>query len=96
MAGKYETILVFSVKDDEAKAQALVEKFTDLINENATDVAVAEGWGKRKLAYEINYETEGYYFVVTYVSEVDFPAELERIANITEGVLRYQTVKKNS
>ena len=45
-------------------------------------------WGKRKLAYEINDETEGYYVLYTFESKPDFPAELERVMNITDGVLR--------
>ncbi|MGN0618102.1 MAG: 30S ribosomal protein S6, partial [Ruminiclostridium sp.] len=57
------------------------------IKENGELVNVDE-WGKRKLAYEINYESEGYYVVYSFDSKPDFPAELERIISITDGVLR--------
>lgn len=84
---KYETVAVFSVKEGEEKAKELVEKFKALIEANGTIDAVDE-WGQRKLAYPINYETDGYYVLYTYEANVDFPAEFDRILNITDGVLR--------
>ncbi len=89
----YETMIVISVAEGEEKTQALVEKFKALIEANGT-IANVDDWGKRKLAYPINYEPDGYYVVITFESEATFPAELDRVANITEGVLRLQTVKK--
>ena len=93
MAIAYETVLVFSVKNGEEAAKALVEKFTDMIAASGTVKEVDE-WGKRRLAYAINYETEGYYVVINHDSDTDFVAELARVLNITDGVLRYLTVKK--
>ncbi|MGN0687509.1 MAG: 30S ribosomal protein S6 [Oscillospiraceae bacterium] len=84
---KYEAIIVFSLKKDEEQIKALTAKFADLIKENGTLGEIDE-WGKRKLAYEINYESEGYYVLYNFESKPDFPAELERIINITDGVLR--------
>ena len=84
---KYESVAVFSVKEGEEKAKALVEKFKALIEANGTMEAVDE-WGVKKLAYEINYETEGYYVLYTFEADVNFPAELDRVYNITDGVLR--------
>lgn len=89
----YETMIVVSVADGEEKTNAVVEKFKALIEANGT-IANVDDWGKRKLAYPINYEPDGYYVVFTFASETEFPAELDRVANITEGVLRLQTVKK--
>ena len=91
--GNYEAMLVFSVKESEDAAKALVEKFKSLIEKNGTVESVDE-WGKRKLAYAINYETEGYYALYNFSSEPDFPAELSRILNITDGVLRSLIIKK--
>ena len=87
LAEKYEAIIVFSLKKDEEQIKALVEKFSDLVKANGTLTNVDE-WGKRKLAYEINYEGEGYYVVYNFESKPDFPAEFERIVNITDGILR--------
>lgn len=84
---KYETVAVFSLKAGEEKAKELVEKFKALIEANGTMEAVDE-WGQRRLAYPINYETDGYYVLYTYEAGVDFPAELDRVFNITDGVLR--------
>lgn len=85
---KYEAVVVFSVKsNDEEQLKATVNKFSDLIKSNATLTSVDE-WGKKKLAYEINYEDEGYYVLYKFESKPDFPAEFERVINITDGVLR--------
>ncbi len=91
--GNYEAMLVFSVKESEDAAKALVEKFKALIEKNGTVESVDE-WGKRKLAYAINYETDGYYALVNFSSEPEFPAELGRVLNITDGVLRSLIIKK--
>ncbi len=93
MANSYETMLVFSVANGDEAVTALVEKFKALIEANGTIDSIDE-WGKRKLAYPINYETEGYYMLVNFTSEPEFPAELDRIVKITEGVLRALTVKQ--
>ena len=93
MANSYETMLVFSVANGDESVTALVEKFKALIEANGTIESVDE-WGKRKLAYPINYETEGYYMLVNFTCEPEFPAELDRVVKITEGVLRSLTVKQ--
>lgn len=93
VTNKYEVAMVFSVKDGEDSVKALTEKFNALIAENAT-VENVDDWGKRKLAYPINYETDGYYVFTTFVSAPEFPAELERVAGITDGVLRVMVIKK--
>ena len=74
-------------------AKELVEKFKALVESNGTLESVDE-WGKRRLAYLINDEAEGYYVLFNYEAEAGFPAELERVAKITDGVLRTLIVKK--
>ncbi len=91
---KYESIIIFSVdKKTEEEVQALVEKFKALIEKNGTLESV-DDWGKRRLAYLINDEAEGYYVLFNFECEPTFPAELERVAGITDGVLRSLVVKK--
>ena len=91
---KYEAMVVLSVKtNDEEQIKALIGKFSDLIKNNGTLEGVDE-WGKRKLAYDINYESEGYYVLYNFESKPDFPAELERVISITDGVLRSLIIKK--
>ena len=74
------------------EVQATVNKFTGLISSNAELVEVTD-WGKRRLAYLINDKSEGYYVIVTFKSEPSFPAELERIFNIDETIMRSMTTK---
>ena len=90
---KYESIFVLSTKTlDEAAIEATSEKFKTLIEANGTLDSVDE-WGKRKLAYPINYENEGYYVLYTFESEPEFPAEFERIINITDDAVRTMVIK---
>ena len=83
----YETMVVLSLKQGEDAAKALVEKFKNMIEAAGTVESVNE-LGKRKLAYQINDESEGYYVLYTYSCKPDFPAELDRVLKITDGVLR--------
>ena len=78
-----------SAQGEEAVA-ATVAKFQSLAEQNATDVVVDE-WGKRRLAYPINDMAEGYYVLMNFESKPEFPAELERVMKITEGVMRCLT-----
>lgn len=84
---KYEVLYVLNPDLTEEETQAIVEKFKTLIEQNGT-VDEMEEWGKRKLAYEINYLTEGYYVLVKFTSGPELPAELDRILGITDGVIR--------
>ena len=88
----YETVFVLSNKLTEEATAELVKKFTDLIAANGTIESVDE-WGKRRLAYPINDMNDGYYVLVNFEAEPSFVAELERIFNITEGVMRSMTIK---
>ena len=89
----YETLFAVNGNYSEEEYKTVLEKFVNLVNDNATDVNVNE-WGKRRLAYAINYVTEGYYVLLTFKSEPSFPIELERVFGITEGVIRYMTTTK--
>ena len=84
---KYEVLYVLNPNLSEEETQGVVEKFKTLIEQNGT-IDEMDEWGKRKLAYEINYLTEGYYVLVKFTSGPEFPAELDRILGITDGVIR--------
>ena len=92
---KYETIFVLDAALEEEKLTALSEKFQDLIAANGT-IESADVWGKRKLAYPIDFKTEGYYVLVNFASNPEFPKELERIYGITDGVMRTITIRKEA
>ena len=91
---KYETIFVLDADLDEERTAALTERFQKLIADNGT-VESVDVWGKRRLAYPINYKTEGYYVLVNFSSSPEFPKELERIYGITDGVIRTLVVRKD-
>ncbi len=91
----YESMLVLSTNLSEENTEALVNKFKDLISANGT-LEGTDIWGKRKLAYLINKEAEGYYVLFSFTCGADFPAELDRVYKITDGVLRSLIVKKES
>ena len=84
---KYETMMVTTANLDEEASNALINKFKNLIAANGTIDSV-DDWGKKRLAYPINDETEGVYTVINFTSEPDFPAELDRIYKITDGIMR--------
>lgn len=93
ITAKYETVMVLSMKLGEEGIQSTIEKFKALIEKNATLQEVDE-WGKRKLAYLINDEDNGYYVLYNHTCDADFPAELSRVLKITDGVLRSLVIKK--
>ena len=88
----YEALFIVDVEAGEEAAKAVVKKFTDRIARNAEIVEVSD-WGKRRLAYPINDKPEGYYTVVTFKSEPEYPAELERRFNIDENVMRSLVIR---
>lgn len=92
---KYECLFVLSTKTlDDAALEATTEKFKDLITKNGGVIENVDVWGKRRLAYAINYETEGYYVLVNFEADSKVPAELDRVFNITTGALRSMIIKK--
>ena len=91
----YEVLFVVDLTPGEEGVKALIEKFTSLIAENGTVNEVNE-WGKRRLAYPINDMNDGYYVLVNFSAPTDFPAELERIFSITDGILRSMVIAKEA
>ncbi len=84
---KYEVMYIISPNLSEEETAAVVDKFKGLVEAHGT-LEELEEMGKRKLAYEINYISEGYYVLMKFVSGPDFPAELDRILGITDGIMR--------
>lgn len=91
----YELVVVLSLNQTEDSMKELIIKFKDLIEKNATLNKIDE-WGKRTLAYEIKKEKTGYYVLFDFTSCTSFVAELERVLNITDGLLRHLIVRKTS
>jgi small subunit ribosomal protein S6 len=90
---KYESIFVISALLEDEKIQEIIEKVKNLI-ESSGQLEKVDEWGKRRLAYEVNDQKEGYYVLLHFSAEPEFPVELERIYKITEGVLKYLIVRR--
>ena len=90
---KYELIYVIDTAMEESARNELIARFNGMIEANGGKVEKVEEWGKRRLAYTINYKTEGYYVLVNFTANAELPREIERVMQINESILRYLTVK---
>ena len=87
VTANYEVVYIIDPAQGEEAIAATVAKFQALAEQNGSNVVVEE-WGKRKLAYAIDYKTEGYYVLMSFTSAPAFPKELDRVFGITEGIMR--------
>ena len=92
--GKYESLFIVNATLETEAIQEVVLRFKGLVEQNGTLESVDE-WGKRKLAYPIDDMNEGYYVLMTFTAPTDFPAELSRVYNITDAVIRSLVIAKN-
>ncbi|HJB97135.1 MAG TPA: 30S ribosomal protein S6 [Candidatus Acutalibacter pullicola] len=90
----YETVIVTSAKLGEEGSAELVNRFKALIAEHGT-VESVDDWGKRRFAYPIQKQTEGYYTLINFQSNPEFTAELDRRYQITDGILRTIIIKRD-
>ena len=93
VSANYEVVFVVDPAQGEEAVAAQVNNFKTLIEQNASNVEVEE-WGTRKLAYPIDYKTEGYYVLVSFTSAPEFPRELDRKLRIADGIMRSLIVCK--
>lgn len=94
MTNKYESIFIVNPELGEENTKAVVEKFKNLL-ETSAQLESMDEWGKRRLAYPINDINEGYYVLVNFSADSQFPRELERIYKITDGIIKYLVIKKD-
>jgi len=94
ISANYEVVFIIDPAQGEEGVAALTEKFKTLVEQNSSAMEVEE-WGKRRLAYAINYITEGYYVLISFTSAPDFPKELDRILGITDGIIRSMIVTRD-
>lgn len=90
---KYEMMYIIDAVLEDAPRKELIEKVSALIAANGGTVEKVDEWGKRRLAYAINYKTEGYYVLVNFSAESEVPQEIERLLQINEQVLRYLVIR---
>ena len=85
---KYEMLYILSTELAEEVRDGIIAKFESVVKENGGTVEKVDKWGVKKLAYPINYKTEGYYVLMTFESDVNLITEIKRVAGITDGILR--------
>ena len=90
---KYEVVYIIDPAVEEEARKALIAKYNELITGNGGSVDKVEEWGKRRLAYAIDYKTEGYYVLVNFQAESELPKELERNLQISDSIIRYQVIR---
>lgn len=90
---KYEVVYIIDPAVEEEARKELIAKYNDLIANNGGSVDKVEEWGKRRLAYAIDYKTEGYYVLVNFQAESELPKELERNLQISDSIIRYQVIR---
>ena len=92
---KYELALVVSAKIEDDARTATVEKAKEYITRAGGTVTEVEDWGKKKLAYEIQKMSEGFYYFIQFEANTDAPAFIEQRVRIMENVLRFLCVRKD-
>ncbi len=91
---QYELLYILDNSIDDAAKDALVKKFEDVVTAGGGTVEKTDRWGSKKLAYAIDYKTDGYYVLMNFTSGADLPKELERQMGITDEVIRKLVVRK--
>lgn len=92
---EYELVIIIRPDVDEAEVKALVEKVEGVITADGGHILYRDDWGQRKLAYAIGKHLKGHYFVIHNLAKAETIAEVERVIRITEGFIRFLTVRKD-
>ena len=90
---QYEVMYVIDAALEDGARVELINRFSELVKKNGGEIDRVDEWGKRRLAYAINYKTEGYYVLMYIKAPSDLPRELERNMQISDSVLRYLVVR---
>jgi len=91
---KYEMMVIFYPNEEEKRAQVL-ERFKGIITQDGGNVSEVNEWGNRKLAYLIDDYSEGYYIIINFEGTPKITEELDRIARISDSVMRHMIVREN-
>jgi small subunit ribosomal protein S6 len=91
----YETMLLIDARRQDAEIEAAVERFTTLVTEGGGEVTNLERWGRRRLAYVLGDNTDGYYAIFTYNVDPSKRAEIEAALPFVEGLVRAKTVRRD-
>ena len=92
---KYEAMYIVTPEMEDEAIKGVIEKFSGIITANGGEIEKTDEWGRKKLAYPIEYKTEGYYVLVNFAAAPELPRELERNFRNDESILRYMVVRQN-
>lgn len=92
---KYEAMYIVTPEMEDEAIKVVIEKFSGIITANGGEIEKTDEWGRKKLAYPIDYKTEGYYVLVNFAAAPELPRELERNFRNDESILRYMVVRQN-
>ena len=92
---KYEAMYIVTPEMEDEAIKGVNEKFSGIITANGGEIEKTDEWGRKKLAYPIDYKTEGYYVLVNFAAAPELPRELERNFRNDESILRYMVVRQN-
>ena len=92
---KYEAMYIVTPEMENEAIKGIIEKFSGIITANGGEIEKTDEWGRKKLAYPIDYKTEGYYVLVNFAAAPELPRELERNFRNDESILRYMVVRQN-
>ena len=92
---KYEAMYIVTPEMEDEAIKGVIEKFSGIITANGGEIEKTDEWGRKKLAYPIDYKNEGYYVLVNFAAAPELPRELERNFRNDESILRYMVVRQN-
>ena len=92
---KYEAMYIVTPEMEDEAIKGVIEKFSGIITAYGGEIEKTDEWGRKKLAYPIDYKTEGYYVLVNFAAAPELPRELERNFRNDESILRYMVVRQN-
>ena len=92
---KYEAMYIVTPEMEDEAIKGVIEKFSGIITANGGEIEKTDEWGRKKLAFPIDYKTEGYYVLVNFAAAPELPRELERNFRNDESILRYMVVRQN-
>ncbi|MBR3178666.1 MAG: 30S ribosomal protein S6 [Clostridia bacterium] len=93
---QYEVLYVITPELDDEANQSVQDKFAKIITDNGGEIEKTDVWGKRRLAYAIDYKTEGFYVLVNFNANPELPRELERNLRNDERIMRYMVTRKEA
>lgn len=93
---QYEALYIIVPEVDEEALRGVIDKFKGIVETNGGEIVSVDEWGKRKLAYAIDYKTEGYYVLMSFAGKPELPKELERNLKNDERILRYLVTRKEA